>query len=199
MDDESRTHAKSTTTGSETIASVLHGSYSLSSSSSTYNCQIGTSISRWYDKLQLIVSSNGQAGVNFEHSVVDGHTVLRFASDVFTDTIVRFAQTISGPRVGSFIPRENSNNLETSNNVPNSASCETSTKWSKRRAKAVKKLEFKLNDEIKQEMKFAEAKLGDAISKCDVEVLEFCGYGKLFIVQSRMSPDAFVQIAILSA
>ena len=50
-----------------------------------------------------------------------------------------------------------------------------------------------------KQFQFAEANLGDAISKCDVEVLEFCGYGKLFIVQSRMSPDAFVQIAILAA
>ncbi len=34
--------------------------------------------------------------------MVDGHTVLRFASDIFTDTVVRFAQTISGRRVQPF-------------------------------------------------------------------------------------------------
>lgn len=49
----------------------------------------GTCLNRWYDKtLQLIVCENGSAGVNFEHSHLDGHTVLRFASDVFTDTIL---------------------------------------------------------------------------------------------------------------
>jgi hypothetical protein len=37
---------------------------------------------------QIIVCENGSAGVNFEHSHLDGHTVLRFASDVFTDTIL---------------------------------------------------------------------------------------------------------------
>ena len=58
--------------------------------------QRGTLLNRWYDKLQIIVCENGIAGVNFEHSGVDGHTVLRFASDVFTDTIMRFAQSISG-------------------------------------------------------------------------------------------------------
>ena len=35
-------------------------------------------------------------GVNFEHSAVDGHTVLRFVSDVFADTIVRFASSVTG-------------------------------------------------------------------------------------------------------
>ncbi|KAG9564263.1 carnitine acetyl transferas-like protein, partial [Aureobasidium melanogenum] len=46
--------------------------------------QVGTCTNRWYDKLQLIVCKNGSAGINFEHTGVDGHTVLRFASDVYT-------------------------------------------------------------------------------------------------------------------
>ena len=84
----------------EMASDVLHGSYGINEKGT----QIGTCISRWYDKLQLIVTDNGSAGVNFEHSAVDGHTILRFTSDVFTDTIVRFAQTISGPsRVNSFM------------------------------------------------------------------------------------------------
>ena len=36
------------------------------------------------------------SGINFEHSFIDGHTVLRFASDVFTETILRFAELIRG-------------------------------------------------------------------------------------------------------
>ncbi len=35
-------------------------------------------------------------GINFEHSFIDGHTVLRFASDIFTETILRFAELIRG-------------------------------------------------------------------------------------------------------
>lgn len=58
--------------------------------------QVGTCTNRWYDKLQIIVCKNGSAGINFEHTGVDGHTVLRFASDVYTDTILRFARTING-------------------------------------------------------------------------------------------------------
>lgn len=58
--------------------------------------QVGTCTNRWYDKLQIIVCNNGSAGINFEHTGVDGHTVLRFASDLYTDTILRFAKTING-------------------------------------------------------------------------------------------------------
>lgn len=39
--------------------------------------QVGTCTNRYYDKLQIIVAANGAAGINFEHSGVDGHTVLR--------------------------------------------------------------------------------------------------------------------------
>lgn len=36
--------------------------------------QVGTCTNRWYEKLQIIVAANGTAGINFEHSGVDGHT-----------------------------------------------------------------------------------------------------------------------------
>ena len=53
---------------------------------------IGTCLNRWFDKLQLIVCKDGSASMNFEHTAVDGHTVLRFAADTFADTVVRFAR-----------------------------------------------------------------------------------------------------------
>ena len=34
--------------------------------------QVGTCTNRWYDKLQIIVCKNGSAGINFEHTGVDG-------------------------------------------------------------------------------------------------------------------------------
>lgn len=46
-------------------------------------------------QLQIIVAANGAAGVNFEHSAVDGHTVLRFVADVYTELILRFAKSIN--------------------------------------------------------------------------------------------------------
>ena len=55
-------------------ANMLHGSYRLNKE----DVQIGTCCNRWYDKLMLIVMPGGTAGVNFEHSAIDGHTALRF-------------------------------------------------------------------------------------------------------------------------
>jgi carnitine O-acetyltransferase len=54
--------------------------------------QRGTCTNRWYDKLQIIVCKNGAAGINFEHTGVDGHTVLRYVADVYTELIMRFAK-----------------------------------------------------------------------------------------------------------
>jgi len=34
-------------------------------------------------QLQIIVCANRAAGINFEHTGVDGHTVLRFAAGAF--------------------------------------------------------------------------------------------------------------------
>jgi carnitine O-acetyltransferase len=50
--------------------------------------------------LQIIVCKNGSAGINFEHTGIDGHTVLRFASDIYTDTILRFARSINSEASG---------------------------------------------------------------------------------------------------
>ena len=46
---------------------------------------------------------------------------------------------------------------------------------------------------------FAEVKLGDLIMQNETRVLEFTDYGKRFIVKHKMSPDAFVQIAMMVA
>lgn len=141
-------------------------------------------MNRWYDKLQIIVCENGVAGVNFEHSFVDGHTVLRFVSDVYTDTIIRFAQTIRG---GSY------SFLEASYRAP-----QLSQNADKPRV-TPRKLEWSLDLEIEEGIKFAEAKLSDLILQNEVDVLEFTSFGKLFITQHNMSPDAFVQMAFIAA
>jgi len=84
----------------EAAANCLHGTYSLMHDEKVGDYQVGTAINRWYDKLQLIVMKDGSAGVNFEHSAVDGHTALRYVSDIFADTVVSFAQSITKVRRG---------------------------------------------------------------------------------------------------
>ncbi|RLN54305.1 hypothetical protein BBJ29_008116 [Phytophthora kernoviae] len=163
-------------------ATALHGTYSITKD----GVQTGTCMNRWYDKLQLIVCENGVAGCNFEHAFVDGHTVLRFVSDVFTDTIIRFAQTI---RAGNYAF------LEASYRAPQSSQPDAPD----RPRVQPHKLEWTLDRELQEGIKFAEAQLTDLMLQNEVKVLEFTAFGKLFITQHNMSPDAFVQMAFVAA
>ncbi|KZF20638.1 carnitine acetyl transferase [Xylona heveae TC161] len=148
--------------------------------------QIGTCTNRWYDKLQIIVCKNGSAGINFEHTGVDGHTVLRFASDVYTDTILRFAHSINGksPRLWA------STSPDPSKRDPESFGDVSTTPH---------KLEWDMHPELAFALRFAETRLADLIQQNEFATLDFQGYGKNFITSMGFSPDAFVQMAFQAA
>ena len=160
---------------------MLCGSYDVEG-----GIQIGTCTNRWYDKLQLIICKNGSAGVNFEHTGVDGHTVLRFVSDIYTDTIMRFAKTIN-PAAPNLWP---SMSPDVSKRDPESFGDVDSTPH---------KLEWKITAELVTGIRFAETRLSDLILQNEVKVLEFAGYGSNFIKRAGFSPDAFVQMAFQAA
>ncbi|KAI5918813.1 choline/Carnitine O-acyltransferase [Camillea tinctor] len=148
--------------------------------------QIGTCINRWYDKLQIIVCKNGSAGINFEHTGVDGHTVLRFASDVYTDTILRFARTINGKAPTLW----KTTSPDPSKRDPESFGDVNTTPH---------KLEWDMSPELNIAVRFAETRLADLIGQNEFECLDFSGYGKNFITSMGFSPDAFVQMAFQAA
>lgn len=148
--------------------------------------QVGTCANRWYDKLQIIVCKNGSAGINFEHTGVDGHTVLRFASDVYTDTILRFARSINGqaPTLwASKSPDPTKRDPKTFGDVSTSP----------------RKLDWDMIPELSTALRFAETRLGDLIQQNEFQTLEFEGYGSNFIKSMGFSPDAFVQMAYQAA
>ncbi|KAI9923609.1 hypothetical protein MW887_008531 [Aspergillus wentii] len=148
--------------------------------------QVGTCTNRWYDKLQIIVCKNGSAGINFEHTGVDGHTVLRFASDVYTDTILRFAKTINGQAPTLWT----SNSPDPSKRDPRSFGNVSTTP---------RKLEWDMAPELSIALRFAESHLSDLLQQHEFHVLDFEGYGKNFITSMGFSPDAFVQMAFQAA
>ncbi|KDQ50285.1 hypothetical protein JAAARDRAFT_42285 [Jaapia argillacea MUCL 33604] len=158
--------------------------------------QIGTCTNRWYDKLQIIVTADGAAGINFEHTGVDGHTVLRFAADMFTEGLMLLARSInpSAPTLfhaplsvhaKSYKPPRGSKAPRT----PPPEQIETSPK----------KLEWTLTPVLRAGIRFAETRLSDLICQNDCQALEFKGYGKNFITSHGFSPDAFVQMAFQAA
>ncbi|KAG8526232.1 uncharacterized protein KY384_000225 [Bacidia gigantensis] len=148
--------------------------------------QVGTCTNRWYDKMQIIVCKNGSAGINFEHTGVDGHTVLRFASDLYTDTILRFARSINGlaPTLWA------SNSPDPSKRDPESFGDVSTTPH---------KLEWDMLPELSTALRFAETRLADLIQQNEFQTLEFGGYGKNFMTSMGFSPDAFVQMAFQAA
>ncbi|KXH42205.1 choline/Carnitine O-acyltransferase [Colletotrichum nymphaeae SA-01] len=148
--------------------------------------QIGTCTNRWYDKLQIIVCKNGSAGINFEHTGVDGHTVLRFASDVYTDTILRFARTINGQAPTLWA----STSPDPAKRDPDSFGEVNTTPH---------KLEWDMNPELSVAVRFAETRLADLIEQNEFKTLDFKHYGKNFMTSMGFSPDAFVQMAFQAA
>ena len=180
----------------DAAANMLHGSYDLRhhDGDDSPEYQIGSCSNRWYDKLQIIVCGDGTAGINFEHSAIDGHTALRFVSDIYAETVIKFARSITK---GIHFSEET---------VPHVIKAEV------RRALAdldesgmpaidiaPKKVSFELSEPLKKTIFFAETALGDQILSCDIRVLEFKDFGKEFIVSNKMSPDSFVQISMMLA
>lgn len=169
-----------------TTASALCQNMLCGTSEIEKGVQIGTCTNRWYDKLQIIVCKNGSAGINFEHTGVDGHTVLRFASDVYTDTILRFARTINGQAPTLWA----STSPDPSKRDPESFGDVNTTPH---------KLEWDMTPELKIAVRFAETRLADLIEQNEFQCLDFQPYGKNFITSMGFSPDAFVQMAFQAA
>ncbi|RCH98977.1 hypothetical protein CU098_002287, partial [Rhizopus stolonifer] len=180
-------------TSSEDLSyNMLCGTYNLEQ-----GMQVGTCTNRWYDKLQIIVCQNGSAGINFEHTGVDGHTVLRFVSDIYTDTILRFAKTINSQTQSIFHNyrqrRESAGGNPTRDRTGSTGSATGYFDHNPR------KIEWNMTEDLELGIRFAETRLSDLILQNEVKVLEFHDYGKNFITDMKMSPDAFVQMAIQAA
>ncbi|KAI0930045.1 hypothetical protein AcW1_008823 [Taiwanofungus camphoratus] len=166
----------------------------------TYNLkggvQVGTCTNRWYDKLQIIVCADGSAGINFEHTGVDGHTVLRFAADIFTEGLMLLARSIN-PSAPTLFHAPLSPYAKS--HKPRGARAPSPPAPSYVIDTAPKKLEWTLYPELRAAIRFAETHLSDLICQNDCQALEFKGYGKNFITSHGFSPDAFVQMAFQAA
>lgn len=118
---------------------------------------------------------------------VDGHTVLRYVSDIYTDTILRFARTINSQTKSIF------HNYQQTTGNSNSATTHSSSNHLPFDHNP-RKIEWHMTEEIELGIQFAETRLSDLILQNEVKVLEFDDYGKYFITDMKMSPDAFVQV-----
>lgn len=128
---------------------------------------------------------------------VDGHTVLRYVSDIYTDTILRFAKTINSQTQSIFHNyRQRRESQSTHGNAAagprdRAGSTGSATGYFDHNPR---KIEWNMTEEVELGVRFAETRLSDLILQNEVKVLEFNDYGKNFITDMKMSPDAFVQV-----
>uniref|UniRef100_A0A8C9SIS4 Carnitine palmitoyltransferase 2 n=1 Tax=Scleropages formosus TaxID=113540 RepID=A0A8C9SIS4_SCLFO len=131
-----------------------------------HNLLCGDGCNRWYDKsFSFIVTKNGRAGIQFEHSWADGLTIFRLLNEIFKDT-TEWPQVSPGSQTAA----------------ADSAS-------------AVTKLQFKLNAELENSISKAKEKFQAAVSKLTIDIVEFKKGGKEMLRMNKLSPDAMAQLA----
>ncbi|KAM4022060.1 carnitine O-palmitoyltransferase 2, mitochondrial [Anomaloglossus baeobatrachus] len=132
----------------------------------SHNMLHGSGMNRWFDKsFSVIMTEDGTAAINFEHSWGDGVAVLRFQNEVFKDSTER-------PSVSP-------------QSVP--AAVDSS--------KAVQKLTFNLDDSLKAAVSDAKKKFDALVGSLTIEAMEFKRGGKEFLKTQKLSPDAVSQLS----
>lgn len=136
----------------------------------SHNMLHGDGCNRWFDKsFSIILTKDGQAAINFEHSWGDGVAVLRFQNEVFKDTVEQ-------PLVH-----------------PGSAAAAVDS------ASAVRRLDFNLSSELKDGITKAKENFDSAVSKLTIDAMEFRKGGKEQLKKYKLSPDAMAQLAFQMA
>uniref|UniRef100_G3NIA5 Carnitine O-palmitoyltransferase 2, mitochondrial n=1 Tax=Gasterosteus aculeatus aculeatus TaxID=481459 RepID=G3NIA5_GASAC len=132
----------------------------------SHNMLHGDGCNRWFDKsFTVILTKDGQAAINFEHSWGDGVAVLRFQNEIFKDTT---EQPLVNP---------------------------ASTAAAVDSASAVRRLQFNLDSELENGIKKAKENFDSSVSKLTIDALEFKKGGKAQLKKSKLSPDAIAQLA----
>ncbi|KAK6455237.1 carnitine acetyltransferase [Scheffersomyces xylosifermentans] len=156
----------------EKTAVICHGSSELSEQ----NVQIGSCTSRWYDKLQLIVTKNSVAGIVWESTSMDSTAILRFISDIFTDSVLKLAKNINGSEYTLF---DNKITFVSSNG--NNIKPEKS------------KIIFKKTPELQNLIHLSETRLADLINQHEYRTLNVKLDSHL-ITKFNLSVDSILQI-----
>ena len=123
---------------------------------------------RWFDKLQLIVTENGVAGFNMEHSPFDGHTLLRVTTDIYNDIL----KTKEIP-------------LDAQNILAKDDGCLQPVQ-----------LEWELNEPVVQSLQKVRGELDTFCNSTYTLPVPFPDAGKNLLKKLQISPDGFVQMAI---
>lgn len=126
----------------------------------------GGGCNRWHDKsFSIILTKNGEGGINFEHSWGDGISVLRFVNEIRKDTTEQ-------PMVH-----------------PDSVAANVESNL------FVQRLQFKLDNELKNGIKKARENSDFYRSNLTVNITDYKRGGRKFLKENNVSPNAVMQLA----
>ncbi|CAG2105566.1 unnamed protein product [Medioppia subpectinata] len=132
---------------------------------------------RWFDKtLQIIIGKDGIFGVISEHTVSEGMTILRFCQELI-DYLEEHPFHSNHHRKDS---TKGFHNRNSNVNLHN----------------GVFPLHWDIDDNISFQLIESTKRIDKLIADVDLYVLQFNEFGKEFVKQQKLSPDAFVQLAL---
>lgn len=134
----------------------------------------GPGTNRWFDRHNLIITHDGRAGLNFEHSVGDGIITLRIADAMYRADADSCLTATEVDAICQDVAREASS--------PTSES-------------GISELVWRLDGLLDARMQAAFDAFNALIQSNETATMSFKLFGGDFIKRSGISPDAFVQIA----
>lgn len=152
---------------------ISHGTSHLSDD----NIQTGSCTSRWYDKLQLIVTKNSVAGVVWESTSMDSTAILRFISDIYTDSILKLAKNINGIEYSLF------------------GNGEIQFVSNKMEKPTYRKLIFNKTPDLQKLIHLGETRLADLINQHDYTTMTL-KFNTDLLNRFSISVDSFLQICL---
>lgn len=147
--------------------------------------QVGSCVSRWFDKLQLVVTRDSKAAVIWDSFTCDGSIVLRFASEMYTESTLRLAREVNAhdPRF-SLWPQVTQTGDPLYKDYPSLSP-----------KQVVNKIEWSFSNILNTHVHLSETKLADLISKYDI-VRVSIPMGRKQAQRIGITPDSMVQIAL---
>jgi len=131
----------------------------------------GNGTNRWFDKVtQLVTFANGKAGFNGEHSAADAPVPARMLATMEYFVVQQEA--------------------ESGHDMPDVSEVDAAA------LPPPRVLEWPVTDSVRAAVDGALAKLQERIANEDHAAVDFDDFGKKWLKQHRVSPDAFVQMAL---
>ena len=155
--------------------------------------QVGSCVSRWYDKLQLVVTRDSKAAVIWDSFTCDGSAVLRFTSEMYTESVLRLARDVNaGDPQFSLWPTVKQSS------VPNSLIRKAKNNMSLDESQIkniVYKIDWSFSNILNTHVHLSETKLADLISKHDI-IHASLPFGRRSARRLGIQPDAMIQVAL---